>query len=120
MQNLSFVPFLRTGLISVLVWLSSVYGYTLDSAPCFSVFLSDELRKLLTTNVCNRKQLKYRPQEICNQHAVTSTDYVCACSTKLGSFYSILTHDAVDDRWLLGNEDILTVAFVQYTWKRDG
>lgn len=82
----------------------------------------DELRKPLTTNVCNWQQLKYRPplKEMCSQHAVTSTDYVCACSNTLGSFYSILTHDAVDDRWLLGNEDILTAAFVQYPWKRDG
>lgn len=31
----------------------------------------------------------------------------------------MLTHDAVDDRGLLGNEDVLTVALVQYTWGTD-
>lgn len=32
---------------------------------------------------------------------------------------SVLTHDAADDRGLLGYENVFTVAFVQYTWKRE-
>lgn len=31
-------------------------------------------------------------------------------------FEAVLTHDAADDRGLLGNENVLTVALVQYTW----
>lgn len=30
-------------------------------------------------------------------------------------FESVLTHDAADDRGLLGNENVLTIPFVQYT-----
>lgn len=29
--------------------------------------------------------------------------------------WSVLTHDAADDRGLLGYENVLTIAFVQYT-----
>lgn len=30
-----------------------------------------------------------------------------------------LTHDAADDRGLLGNENVLTIAFVENTWWRE-
>lgn len=32
---------------------------------------------------------------------------------------SVFTHDAADDRGLLGYEDVLTIALVQYTWWRE-
>lgn len=39
-------------------------------------------------------------------------------TTTAGSAH-VLTHDAVDDRGLLGNEDVLAVALVQDTCGRD-
>lgn len=41
------------------------------------------------------------------------TDYL------LQIFQAAPTHDAVDDRRLLGNENILTVALVQYTCRTE-
>lgn len=48
-----------------------------------------------------------------------NTEHKCAglrSSIKSILSESVLTHDAANDRRLLGNENVLTVALVQYTW----
>lgn len=52
-------------------------------------------------------------------------EYFCLLLFKVGQKESkkkrsqVLTHDATDDRGLLGNENVFTVALVQYTWWRE-
>lgn len=63
------------------------------------------------------EQVEQNHWSLCND--TSNNDHTHAGSIKSIKSESVFTHDAADDRGLLGNENVLTIALVQYTWWRE-